>query len=153
MSRSIITSRSRAPITRQPSSSLKRTSFSDVTIEVKAFTASSKTAETGDFSFGTVFRRSGDQYYAFTISQRTKKWYVLKSTPNALTVLAEGTDENIHDPDAEDVLRVDAQGANFFFHINDQLVSQVTDADYATGEVGLYRPDFDVTKPMSTLMS
>ena len=118
--------------------------FSDVTIEVKAFTASSKTAETGDFSFGPVFRRSGDQYYAFTISQRTKKWYVLKSTPNALSILEEGTDENIHDPDVEDVLRVDAQGSIFSFSTNDQLVSQVTDADYATGEVGFYVQTFDV---------
>ena len=32
-------------------------SYGDVTIEVKAFTASSKTAETGDFNFGVVFRR------------------------------------------------------------------------------------------------
>ena len=36
---------------------------------------------------GLAFRRSGDQYYAFAISQRTKKWYVLKSTPNALVIL------------------------------------------------------------------
>ena len=64
----------------------EKKTFGDVTIEVKAFTASAKTAETGDFSFGLVFRRSGDQYYAFAISQRTKKWYVLKSAPNALTI-------------------------------------------------------------------
>ena len=117
--------------------------FSDVTIEVKAFTASSKTAESGDFSFGPAFRRSGDQYYVFAISQRTKKWYVLKSTPNALSILAEGTDEEIHDPDVEDILRVDAQGPNFSFHINDQLVGQVTDSDYTAGEVGLFVQTFD----------
>ena len=120
-------------------------SYGDVTIEVKAFTASSKTAETGDFNFGVVFRRSGDQYYAFVISQRAKKWYVLKSSPTALTVLAEGTDEGIHDPDAEDVLRVDAQGANFTFSINDQVVGQVTDADYASGEVGFFVQSLDVS--------
>ena len=45
-----------------------------------------------------------------------------------------------------DVLRVDAQGSNFSFSINDQPVSQVTDADYATGEVGLYVQTFDVAK-------
>jgi len=121
----------------------EKKNFGDVTIEVKAFTASSKTAETGDFSFGLVFRRSGDQYYAFAISQRTKKWYVLKSTSNALSILAEGTDENIHDADVNDVLRVDAQGPNFSFSINDKLVSQVTDADYATGEVGFFVQTFD----------
>ncbi len=120
--------------------------YEDVTIEVKAFTASSKTAETGDFSFGPAFRRSGDQYYAFTISQRTKKWYVLKSTPNALTVLAEGTDESIHGPDEEDVLKVDAQGGGFSFYINDHLVGQVTDSDYASGEIGFFVQTFDVAQ-------
>ena len=120
--------------------------YGDVTIEVKAFTASSKTAETGDFSFGAVFRRSGDQYYAFTISQRTKKWYVLKSTPNALTVLAEGTDESIHYADAEDALRVDALGADFAFYINDGLVGQVSDVDYVSGEVGFFVQTFDATQ-------
>ncbi|NJC97396.1 MAG: hypothetical protein C3F07_10145 [Anaerolineales bacterium] len=123
----------------------EKKSFGDVTIEVKAFTASSKTAETGDYSFGVVFRRSGDQYYAFVISQRARKWYVLKSTPNALETLAEGADPNIHDADTDDLLRVDAQGSNFYFRINDQLVSQVTDPDYATGEVGFYVQSFDVT--------
>jgi hypothetical protein len=121
----------------------EKTNYGDETIEVKAFTASSKTSETGDFSFGPVFRRSGDQYYAFAISQRTKKWYILKSAPNALTILAEGTDENIQDADVGDVLRVDAQGSNFSFSINDHLVSQVTDADYASGEVGLFVQTFD----------
>ncbi|HQX17803.1 MAG TPA: SH3 domain-containing protein [Anaerolineales bacterium] len=122
----------------------EKQSYGDVTIEVKAFSALSRTAETGDFSFGPVFRRSGDQYYAFVVSQRAKKWYVLKSSPTALTVLAEGTDEGIHDPDVEDVLRVDAQGASFTFSINDQVVGQVTDADYASGEVGFFVQSFDV---------
>jgi len=118
-------------------------SYGDVTVEAKTYTASSKTAETGDYIFGVVLRRSGDQYYAFTISQRTKHWYVLKSTPNALEVLAEGTDEGIHDADTEDVLQVDAKGSDFSFLINDLLVSQVTDADYTAGEVGFFVQTFD----------
>jgi hypothetical protein len=122
-----------------------KANYGDVTVEVRATTASAKTAETGDFSFGPAFRRSGDQYYAFVISQRAKKWYVLKSTPNALTVLAEGTDEEIHNPDEMDVLRVDAQGSSFTFSINDQVVGRVTDADYASGEVGFFVQSFDIT--------
>jgi hypothetical protein len=122
----------------------EKKAFGDVTIEVKAFTASSKTAATGDYSFGVAFRRSGDQYYAFAISQRTKKWYVLKSTPNETTILAQGTDDQIHDADVGDLLRVDAQGSSFSFSINDQPVSQVTDADFASGEVGFYVQSFDV---------
>ncbi len=112
--------------------------FGDATIEVKVFTNSKKTAAEGDFLYGPVFRRSGDQYYAFAISPRSKKWYVLKSTPNELLVLTEGTDASIHDADINDILRVDAQGSNFFFHINDHLVGQLTDSDYSSGEIGFY---------------
>ena len=120
--------------------------YGDVSIDVKAFTASSKTAEGGDYAFGPAFRRSGDQYYAFTVSPRTGKWYVLKSTPNALTVLAEGTNDTLHQADEDDDLRVDAAGSNFSFYINDQMVGQVTDADYASGEVGFFVQTFDATQ-------
>src|SRR4026207_1196587 len=41
----------------------EKQSFEDATIEVKAFTVAAKTATTGDFTYGTAFRRSGDQYY------------------------------------------------------------------------------------------
>ena len=122
----------------------QKKSFNDFTVELQVLTVSKKTAATGDFRYGLAFRRSGDQYYAFTISPRTKKWFVLKNSPSALTVLAEGTDDNIHDLDKDDTLRVDAQGSNFLFHINDQLVSQVTDPDYPGGEVGFYVESFDV---------
>ncbi len=121
----------------------EKPTFSDVTIEVKVQTNSTKTATEGDYIYGPVFRRSGDQYYAFAISSTTKKWYVLKSSPTELVTLAEGTDPSIHDPDADDTLRVDAQGADFFFHLNGRLVSQLTDADYTEGEVGFYVQTFD----------
>jgi len=118
-------------------------SYGDVTVEVTAFTFASKTAETGDFRYGIALRRSGDQYYAFTLSQRTKKWAVLKSTPNELLILKEGTDPGIHDFDTGDILRVDAKGSSFFFHINDEFITQVDDSDYATGEVGFYVQTLD----------
>jgi hypothetical protein len=121
----------------------EKQSFSNITVEAKVFTVSAKTATEGDFTYGPAFRRSGDQYYAFTVSPRTKKWYVLKSSSSALVILAEGTDESIHDLDTADVLRVDAQGPDFIFHINDRLVGQVSDADYATGEVGFFVQTFD----------
>jgi hypothetical protein len=90
-----------------------------------------------------AFRRSGDQYYAFTISPRTKQWTVLKSSPSGLETLAEGTEAGIHEIDVDDALRVDAQGSNFLFHINDTLIAQVTDADYTGGEIGFYAESFD----------
>src|SRR5215211_6678201 len=123
----------------------QKQSIGDATLELQVLTASGKTAATGDFRYGLAFRRSGDQYYAFTISPRTKKWFVLKNSPSALTVLAEGTDDNINELDTDDTLRVDAQGSDFVFHLNDEVVGQVTDADYATGEVGFYVETFDAT--------
>jgi hypothetical protein len=69
---------------------------------------------------------------------------VLKNSPNELKVLTEGTDESLHELDKDDTLRVDAQGSNFLFHINDQLVGQATDADYKSGEIGFYVETLDV---------
>jgi hypothetical protein len=121
----------------------QKRSFDDFTIDLEVLTASAKTAPEGDFRYGLAFRRSGDQYYAFTVSPRAKKWFALKSSPSGLTVLSEGTADTIHDLDVDDVLRVDAQGPNFLFHINDELVGQATDPDYAAGEVGFYVESFD----------
>src|SRR5215207_5780917 len=121
----------------------QKQNFDDATIELDVLTVSAKTATEGDFRYGLVFRRSGDQYYAFTISPRTKKWFALKSSPNELTVLAEGTDNNLHELDSDDTLRVDAQGPNFLFHINDELIGEASDPDYASGEIGFYVESFD----------
>ena len=114
--------------------------YGDVTVDLEVFTES---AAEGDFRYGLVFRRSGDQYYAFTISPSTKTWYLLKSSTNALEVLKEGTNKSIQGLEASDVLRVDAKGSTFFLHINDQLVDQVNDPDYVDGEVGLFVQSFE----------
>jgi len=121
----------------------QKRSFGDFTVELQVLTVSAKTAAEGDFRYGLAFRRSGDQYYAFTISPRAKKWFVLKSSPSGLTVLAEGMDDNIHELDSDDTLRVDAQGPNFLFHLNDQLIGQASDPDYTSGEIGFYVESFD----------
>ena len=47
--------------------------------------------------------------------RRTKKWDVLKSSPSGLVTLQEGVEESIQGLDVDDLLRVDAQGSNFFF--------------------------------------
>jgi hypothetical protein len=115
-------------------------------MEVEVLTNSTKTAASGDFIYGPIFRRSGDQYYAFAISPRSKKWFVLKSSPNTLMTLAEGEEASIHDLDVDDDLRVDAQGSTFYFHINGRLVGQVVDPDYTSGEAGFYVQAFDSTQ-------
>ena len=117
--------------------------FGDATIEVKAQISSAKTGVKGDFLYGIAFRRSGDQYYAFVISPRSQKWMLLKSSPSALTTLAQGADTSLHTANADDLLQVDAKGSTFSLHVNDRLVAEVSDGDYANGEVGLYVQTFD----------
>ena len=113
----------------------KRT-FGDFTMETKALVEPNNTAKTGDFRYGLVFRRSGNQYYAFVVSPRTKSWHVLKSSRPVWSSLKKGSNDSIQGLTADDTLRVDAKGSTFFLHINDQDVGQVSDADYAGGEVG-----------------
>ncbi len=68
----------------------QKRAFEDFTVELQVLTVSAKTAAEGDFRYGLAFRRSGDQYYAFTISPRTKQWFALKSSPSGITVLVTG---------------------------------------------------------------
>ena len=86
-------------------------SFTDFTMESKVVVAPNNTAKTGDFRYGLVFRRSGNQYYAFVVSPRTKSWSVLKSSPSGLVELKKGSDDSIQGLTAEDTLRVDAKGS------------------------------------------
>ena len=117
--------------------------FDDMTTEVEVFTDSPNTAQEGDFRYGLALRRSGNQFYAFTISPNTKAWHVLKNSPSGLEILDEGTDETIHDFDEVDMLRVDANGPVFTFHINGQPVSQVEDGEYTSGDLGFVVETFD----------
>ena len=64
--------------------------FDDFTLAVKVLVEPNNTAQTGDFRYGMVFRRSGSNYYAFAVSPRNKTWYLLKSSPTALTELKTG---------------------------------------------------------------
>jgi hypothetical protein len=120
--------------------------YSDFTTEVTAFVEPNNTDPQGDFRYGLIFRRAGKQYYAFTISPRSQQWSVLKSSPTGLETLDEGTSTAIRDENTEGTLRIDARGASFFFRINDQLVSQVNDSAYDSGEIGFFLQTFDSTK-------
>jgi len=54
--------------------------------------------------------------------------------------------DRIQGLDVDYVLRVDAQGSHFLLYVNDKLVGQVTDADYAEGTVGLYAENLENVK-------
>ena len=101
--------------------------FDNFNAETQVFVAKANTAPTGDFRYGLVFRRAGSHFYAFTISPRTKTWYVLKSSPTGLQVLGQGTQDSIQGLQALDTLRVNAQGPVMTFYVNGQSVGQITD--------------------------
>ena len=86
--------------------------FDDFTLAVKVLVEPNNTAQTGDFRYGMVFRRSGSNYYAFAVSPRNKTWYLLKSSPTALTELKTGQSNLIQGLKTDDILRVDAHGAS-----------------------------------------
>ncbi len=117
-------------------------SFDDFTVETETFVSGANTAPDGDFRYGLAVRRSGNRFYAFTISPRTKNWYVFKSSPTGLEVLDEGADDSIQGLTDLDTLRVDARGPALTFHINGQPVSQVSDSDYADGALGFFVETF-----------
>jgi serine/threonine-protein kinase len=126
--------------------------YGDVTVEAEVL-VDHTTSESGDFRYGLAFRQvAEDQYYAFAVSSRSGAWYVLKSSSSGLEVLKEGKVETLQGfapqgftPDKTDVLRVDANGPNFVFHINGQIVAQLSQADYAKGQVGFFVENFNET--------
>ena len=120
--------------------------FDNFAAETGVVVAEANTAPGGDFRYGLVFRRSGNHYYAFAISSRTRTWYVLKSTSTGQQVLGQGTQKSIQGLKSLDTLAVNAQGPAMTFYVNHQQVSQVNDEEYADGELGFYVETFDSSK-------
>ncbi|MCB0155520.1 MAG: SUMF1/EgtB/PvdO family nonheme iron enzyme, partial [Anaerolineae bacterium] len=120
--------------------------FDNITVESDLFVEKTDT-DANEFRYGLVLRRSGDNYYAFTISNRSQTWAMLKSSERGFEVLAQGSNDTIRGQNraSADSLRVDASGSDFIFHINGQPVTLVSDADYASGEVGFFVENFDET--------
>jgi len=114
--------------------------YGDVNIDIKVVT---EPESSGDFRYGTAFRRSGDEYYAFIISPSTQAWYFLKSSSTGLQTLREGRDERMRGLDARNTLRVETYGSTFLLFINGRFIDWISDADYASGEVGLFAETLD----------
>lgn len=118
-------------------------SFGNVSIEADLFVETSLSEREGDFRYGVALRRSGRQFYAFTVDPNTGAWAVLKSSPTSLEALLEGANETLQGFDVADRLRVDAIGSNFTFSINGNAVAQVHDEEYSSGEIGFFVQTFD----------
>ena len=112
-----------------------KVNYEDVNVDIKTRTES---PSEGDFRYGVVLRRSGDQYYAFVVSPVTRAWYFLKSSSDGLQLLKEGIAERIHGLDGQDTLRVESYGSTFLVFINNRFIDSISDPDYVRGEVGLF---------------
>jgi hypothetical protein len=121
-------------------------SFTDFTVELEVFADADLSVAEGDYYYGLAFRRSGNLFYAFTISPNTKGWVVSKHSLAGTEILREGSEDAIQGVGVADILRVDARGEDFIFHINGEMVAQARDGDYASGEVGFYVQSLDNTK-------
>ena len=114
--------------------------YGDVNIDIKV---AAEADSSGDFRYGLVFRRSGDQYYAFIVSPRTQTWYFLKSSSAGLETLREGTDEHMRSLETRNALRVETYGSTFLLFINGRFIDWINDPDYVSGEVGLFVETLD----------
>jgi hypothetical protein len=114
--------------------------YEDVNIDLKTRI---ETGHRGDFRYGMVFRRSGEQYYAFVVSPTRGMWYVLKSTANGVEVLRSEKSARIRGLEGQDTLRLESYGDTFLLFINDRFIDWVRDAEYASGEVGLFVESID----------
>ncbi|MCL4266453.1 MAG: SUMF1/EgtB/PvdO family nonheme iron enzyme [Anaerolineae bacterium] len=117
--------------------------FSNIGLETDVFVDSTNT-ETGNFRYGLITRRNGDEFYAFTVSPRSGTWSVLKTAANGLETMAEGTLTGLRNSAGQpDRLRVDAVDSTFLFFVNGELLSVLNDAGYANGDIGFYVETFD----------
>jgi hypothetical protein len=116
------------------------------TAEAQIFIAATDT-EAGNFRYGLIVREDGNDFYALTISSRTKTWQVLKSTSEGLTLMDEGSAATLSGVDQEhrDRLVVIGDGPALTFFVNGELVSQIVDNDYVQGNVGFIVETMDET--------
>lgn len=120
--------------------------FDNIGIETNVFVDSTDT-ETGNFRYGVIARRNGDNFYAFTVAPRSKEWAILKAGASGLQILDRGSIDSLtNSADNPDTLRVDASGSNLLFSINGELITILSDNSYSNGDIGFYVETFDESR-------
>ncbi len=120
--------------------------FQNIGLETNVFVDSTDT-DTGDFRYGLITRRSGDQFYAFTVSPRAGTWQIIKASAEGPQTVDEGPITTLsNSADNPDRLRVDASGSKFLFSINGELITILDDASYGNGDIGFYVETFDESR-------
>jgi formylglycine-generating enzyme required for sulfatase activity len=110
----------------------------DLSIETEVFLSLRETINDGDFRYGLIARKSGDQsYYAFMVSPNTTTWSAVKQTPDGPIEIASGRDGSIVGSDLRNWLRLDASGQTFVFWVNGRLAHQFSDPEAPlVGDIG-----------------
>lgn len=96
-----------------------------------------------NFRYGLALRASKENYYAFMISSQTKTWTIAKHSASGFEKLAEGNEESIRAGTGLNNLRATLNGSTLKFEINGNVVGQVTDTAYASGDIGFVVETFD----------
>jgi len=122
--------------------------YSNFVMETGVFIDAANTDnQQGNFLYGLGVQTTEDQFYAFVISVNNQNWQILKGTldPNTvlgdisdLTIIKSGTESSIRgaSKEDEDRLTVIANGTEFSFYVNGNLVDKVTVEDHQRVKVG-----------------
>jgi len=121
----------------------------DFMLEMEAFVFQPLSEPEGDLQYGVILRHtSRTEFYAFLVASRSQHWQVLKSSPEGTAIMAEGDEQTLRGTEemTRDKLFVIANGPRLTFYVNGHLVADLSDGDYAAGDVGLITQTFDNTK-------
>ncbi len=122
--------------------------YSNFVMETGVFIDGANTDnQQGNFLYGLAVQTTQDQFYAFVISANDQTWQVLEGTLNPgavigdvsdLTVIKSGTEDTIRgvSEEQEDRLTVIANGTEFLYYVNGNLLYKVTAEDHQKGKVG-----------------
>ncbi|MCJ7695363.1 MAG: hypothetical protein MUO40_08025 [Anaerolineaceae bacterium] len=116
--------------------------FQNVTIEVDT----TKVSGTDDNNFGIICNYiSSDQFYMLLIS--SDGYYAIqKNTPAGYVILSSDyflASDLINQGNATNHIKADCAGGRLTLSVNGSLLSEVTDFDYISGDVGLLAGCFD----------
>lgn len=117
-------------------------SYGDVAVEALVFVDHTDTTA-GDFWYGLVARREGDNYYLFAISPRSRRWQISRHAAAGFTVLAEGESSTITTDLGENTLLAEVVGASLAFSVNGTAISTISDDILARGDIGFYVATLD----------
>ena len=115
---------------------------SDLSIEVDAL----KVGGERNNRFGVICRNNGNSFYTFLIS--SDGYYgigkTIRSETSLIGMATMRPSEAINQGTALNRLRADCIGNNLAFYVNGELVNQVQDSEFTSGNIGLIAGSYDV---------